>query len=520
MMDWLFQRAELSPERPALIFRDELWTYAQLQERVSGLCAQLAELGIRANSRVALHLPNTPEFVMLAHALGRLGAVILPLNTRLTANETRYQLDSARAEWLMTGKATPPEIRALAPSAGLVLQSELNFEGSADRHWSSRSLDLGAPWGIMFTSGTTGRPKGAVLSYGNLFFSALASAHRLGLETAARWLLAMPLFHIGGLSILFRSMLYGTCVILHEKFDPSDIDRSLENGQASIVSLVPTMLQRLMETRDWQPFPESLKVVLLGGAAAPKSLLQRCIEIGIPLASTYGLTEAASQVATALPALVSRKPGTVGSALAGNEVRILSEAGAVLPAGEIGEIAVRGPIVSVGYLQSGRFPDISSHFSSGQPPLFPKDEKAIEAGLKHAGPSRAYPWFQTGDLGYLDEDGDLFVVQRRSDLIVTGGENVYPAEVEQALEVHPDVAQAFVYGLPDEEWGQRVAALVVPGRPDHIGAGGLLAHLREKLAGYKLPHNIEFVKSLPLTTSGKIDRQRAALMFAKKVKEP
>jgi O-succinylbenzoic acid--CoA ligase len=335
------------------------------------------------------------------------------------------------------------------------------------------------------------------------------------MESAARWLLAMPMYHIGGLSILFRCCLYGTTVYLLENFDLREVGRLLDGGGVTLVSLVPTMLQRLMVERNWRPFPQSLRIILLGGAAAPQKFLRRCLEAGLPVSSTYGLTEAASQVATALPPEVAAKPGTVGKPLPGTEVRIASSDRESLGPGEIVEIFLRSPTVAPGYLQEGQLPPASAPYQPGQHDPLPQDTASLAAALRQAGPPQAYDWFASGDLGYLDAEGDLWVVQRRSDLIVSGGENVYPAEVEQALERHPGVETAFVFGPPDAEWGQRVSALVVPDPSGPPEKEVLLAHLREQLAGYKVPRSLEYVLELPLMASGKIDRSRAAALFEK-----
>ena len=339
-----------------------------------------------------------------------------------------------------------------------------------------------------------------MLTLENHFWSAVASAFRLGVDPQDRWLLCMPLYHVGGMAIVLRSCLYGTAVVLHSRFEPAAVNEALEAQQITLVSLVPTMLHRLLEARGERPMPPTLRCILLGGAAAPPALLERCLALNLPVATTYGLTEAASQVATATPAEVRRKPGTVGKPLLFTEVRILDEDGRELPPGEIGEIAVRGPTVMQGYYPavSGQRSAFSRQASavSGQPPVADAESWKLEAD----------GWFHTGDLGYLDADGDLWVVQRRTDLIVTGGENVYPAEVERVLLAHPDVREACVVGVEDAEWGQRVAAAVVLREDAELTEEALVAFCRERLAGYKVPRILRFVDALPQTASGKAAR--------------
>jgi len=244
------------------------------------------------------------------------------------------------------------------------------------------------------------------------------------------------------------------------------------------------MLHRLLQSRA-KPWPASLRLVLLGGAAATPELLAAAWEASVPVAPTYGLTEASSQVATALPADARRKPGSVGKPLFLTDVRIVDDSGHELPAGEIGEVLVRGPQVMAGYYHN---PDATA--------------RTLRNG-----------WLHTGDLGSLDDESDLFLVQRRSDLIVTGGENVYPAEVEAVLRAHPAVMEACVVGVADGEWGQRVAAAVQLQPDAWADETALLTFCRERLAGYKIPRQVRFVEELPQTASGKIERRRVAEML-------
>ncbi|MFQ5342341.1 MAG: o-succinylbenzoate--CoA ligase, partial [Anaerolineae bacterium] len=356
-----------------------------------------------------------------------------------------------------------------------------------------RRRDLDEVQSIVFTSGTTGRPKGAMLTYGNHMASATASAFRLGTLPGDRWLACMPLYHVGGLAIVLRCCLYGTTLVLHDGFDPASVSAALDTQAVTLISLVPTMLRRLLEARGKRPFPESLRCVLLGGAAAPATLVERSLAFGVPVATTYGLTEAASQVATASPDDVRRKAGSsamgaghfVGRPLMFSQVRIAGADGHDRPPGEIGEIEVRGPTVMAGYYHS---PEAT--------------REAVRNG-----------WLRTGDMGYLDVDGDLWVVQRRSDLIVTGGENVYPAEVERVIVEHPGVEAACVIGVEDEEWGQRVVAAVVTAEGATVTDAELLEFCRARLAGYKQPRAYRFLTSLPQTASGKVQRDAVANWF-------
>ncbi len=359
---------------------------------------------------------------------------------------------------------------------------------------------------IVFTSGTSGRPKGVMLTFANHFYSAMGSAYRLGTLPDDLWLSCLPLYHVGGLAVIFRSCLYGTAVDLHPRFILEEVNRSLDNKPITLISVVPTMLRRLLQNRDY--WPASLRLILLGGASAPAELIREANALPrLPVISdrlsvsnhrspttdhrppivapTYGLTEAASQVATMRPEAAAQKPGCVGKPLLFTQVKIVDEDGLERPSGEIGEIVATGPTVTPGY--------------------FSRDWQ-LETGERSQSPIAA---IHTGDLGYLDEDGDLWVALRRTDLIVTGGENVVPAEVEEVLGQHTAVTAACVVGIDDPEWGQKVAALVVLTKPGAVTAEALIAWCRERLAGYKIPRLIRFTNQLPQTASGKIARKAA-----------
>jgi O-succinylbenzoic acid--CoA ligase len=495
MRDWLAATAALHPTKTALLRPHDDFehlvkiTYARLNELAASEAAALAQLGVESGDRVGLLLDNGQRYVSLVWGLVRRGAVLVPLNTRLTADELRYQVDKAGCKLIICSSTYEPTAVAIRtrpvytvgsscsdaalPFPTNIMHSEAHLDGE---------IDLDATAAIIFTSGTTGKPKGAQLTFGNLYHSAQASAERLGVHPDDRWLLALPLYHVGGLSILFRSAIYGTAFAIPQA-EPGaspkleSIIHTMQREAITLISLVPTQLYRMIQAG--VEFPPTLRLILLGGAAAAPDLLESCAKLNLPVATTYGLTEAASQVATMSPEDVRHKPGSVGKPLAGTQVRIVREDGTSAEPGEYGEIAVSGKMVMKGYL----------------------DEPLSNGEL------------YTGDIGYLDADGDLWLVQRRSDLIVSGGENVYPAEVEGILRQHPMIAEAAVVGVPSAEWGQQVAAVLVlkPGTsaiPDDIEA-----FCKARLAGYKRPRLIRFVSELPMTASGKIQRSAVRALF-------
>ena len=506
MTAWLTDRTRVTPNATALIIGEQRWSYLELNKLTNGFCQYLADT-VQSEQIVGVLMPNNLTYVCLIHAVARLGAVLLPLNTRLTSTELGWQLEHTGCELLIcddTFADTGEQLAVISEQLSVIScqLSVVSEQSSATSTSSEQALNpqplrqaqdkhsvfstQSSTQSIIFTSGTTGRPKGVELTFDNHFFSAMASAMRLGLDVQDCWLSCLPLFHVGGQAVVLRSCLYGTAVNLHPKFDTAAVSHCLDTQAISLISLVPTMVYRLLDYRGKRPWPSSLRHVLAGGAAASPDLVARCHALNIPLSTTYGLTEAASQVATMRPEDVRRKPGSVGKALMFTEVRVLDEQGQDCPAGELGEIVVSGPTVMDRYF---------------------KNLEATTITLKNN-------QLHTGDIGYLDEDGDLWVTQRRSDIIVTGGENVYPAEVEAVLMGQTAVSQACVVGIPDPEWGQKVAAMIVLQPESNVTIDELLVYCRQHLAGYKLPRLIRFVKSLPLIGSGKIDRKQVKALLS------
>jgi O-succinylbenzoic acid--CoA ligase len=483
-ISWLEARARATAEALALVSGSRRWSYAALQREVEVVAHNLVARGVQPGDRVAALLSSGPTYVFLLHAVARLGATLVPLNTRLAQPELARQLRHVACAWLGHDARWADMAHAIAaPGVDLLAMEALS---RVPRHPTLPAVHLSgeAPQAIVFTSGTSGTPKGAILTFANIFWSATASAFRLGVLPGDRWLSCLPLYHVGGLAILWRSCLYGTAVVLHDGFDATAVSESLDADAITLTSLVPTMLYRLLPLR--AGWPAALRLVLLGGAAADADLLAAALGAGVPVATTYGLTEAASQVATLLPAGVSAKPGSVGRPLLYTDVQIHDEAGQPQAPGVYGEVTVAGPTVMPGYWNN---------------PAATADA-LVDGRLR------------TGDVGYLDDDGDLWLVQRRGDIIVSGGENVYPAEVEATLRAHAAVAAACVAGVPHPEWGQEVAAMVVLVPGATVTAAQLREDLRAHLAGYKLPRRIQFVAALPQTASGKVARATVAARLA------
>jgi o-succinylbenzoate---CoA ligase len=483
---WLSLRAACTPERTALWQDGRSLSFGELETRVHGLGVALRELGVCAGDVVAVLHANDVRFAELFHAVDRCGAVWLPLNLRLTPRELCFQLGDSGARWLVHDAAHTALACATAKMApGVVLGSADALSGRASAPAApdpASGPDPAAPFAILYTSGTTGRPKGACLSRAAFLWSALSTTIHLGLREDDRWLACLPLFHVGGLSILVRSAVCGVPVVLQPRFDALAVSEALDAQRISHVSLTTTMLQRALDARGDRPAPPGLRCVLLGGGPCPRALFERARAAQFPIALTYGLTETASQVATCPPwedASAGLRP------LLGTELRILDATGSPLPETSEGEIWVRSPSVMTGYVR----------------------EPAGSASPLRDG------WLRTGDMGALAA-GRLQVLDRRSDLIISGGANIYPAEIEAALLEHPSVSEAGVVGIDDPDYGRRPAAWWVlrPGAAP-ISSQALRAFCRERLASYKVPVAFHQVASLPRNVAGKLLRQRLSEAF-------
>lgn len=475
--DLLALRTDSTPDRTAIIGtrRDERWTYRQLDHRVDGIATRLRERAETptGGACVGLLLSPSPAFVATLHAAWRLGWTVVGLNTTLSTRELTSHVRRTQPDVIVYEKGASVGTDELdcptVPVCELCGGSE-TAGGIEPARWHRNEMAL-----VLFTSGTTGEPKGVRLTMGNLVSSAVASAFRLGVSPGDRWLGCLPVYHMGGLASAVRTVLYGTTLVLQREFDESETASVLDAYGITGVSLVPTQLRRLLD-HGWTP-TDPLETVLLGGAPASESLVERAREVGVPVYPTYGLTETASQVATALPAETGTNPGTVGQPLISTDVTVLS-GGEPVESGERGEIVVDGPTVTPGYLDDER-----------------TDRAFGEWGL------------HTGDVGYRDDEGRLWIVGRRDEMVITGGELVAPAEVTAVLENHPDISDAAVVGIPDDEWGERVVALVVPDGTHQPESETLREYCRTHLAGFKVPKEIVLSKEVPRTPSGTIDHE-------------
>ncbi len=478
-MNLLASHAARIPDRIALIDGGKRWSWSELHEQARAVAALLQNRnGIRTGDVIATLLDNNAAHVILLHAIFLCGATAAPLNTRLAPAERVRQLAHLGPRLLVTGdEAQYPGIAVLHPDSLIPVDP-------GDRHEEYQPVadDEGGLCSILYTSGSTGEMKAVPHTWANHRASAEGSAVNLGVREDDNWLCVIPLYHIGGFAIVTRSLRYGTSMTLQQASQPLAMAHTMRRENISLLSVVPTVLQRMIEADDalsGGTLP-SLRAILLGGASASPALWAEVLARDLPVLGTYGLTETCSQVVTASPRSWRSMAGSAGRPIGGAELRILDEGGGRLPSGTPGEIAVHGAMVTEGYLRN----DI------------------LTAGRFREG------WFHTGDIGTIDARGLLRVLGRRDDMIVTGGENVYPSEIEDVLIRHPGVREAAVTGIEDRAWGARIAAVLV--LRTAVADAELDAWCRVALAGYKIPRKWIRVDALPRTASGKIIRSEVS----------
>ena len=463
---WLTLQAARCPHAPALQFNGTKWTYSELQRETIATSCALRKLGVSSGDRVALVLANQPSYVFLLHALARIGAIAVPINTRLADQELLPLLQLIDPKLIVVDAKNQAQFVSSLSHFSWI--DPVKLQSTYTELPDKDSFDVTGNQGILFTSGTSGKPKGVQLSWRNHYVSALGGAARLGAAASDRWLLCVPLFHVAGIAMLMRVTLAGSSIELMDGFSPEAVDAALQKEEISCISLVPTMLKRLLEIGTKPPF--GLRLALVGGGPISQTLWDEAIQAGWPLAITYGLTEAASQVATARPGSQKVDP------LEGIELGCLV-AGEIRSQGS-GEICVAGSSITRGYWKAKE--------------LFDRRKTGR--------------WFCTGDIGEIAHDGSLRILDRRDDLIVSGGENIVPYEVESVIETYPHVEEVAVVGIPDEEWGQRCVAIVVPEEASSFDSRELEQHCREQLAGYKLPRRYYLWDALPHSANGKVKR--------------
>ncbi|PKR78135.1 o-succinylbenzoate--CoA ligase [Halalkalibacillus sediminis] len=478
MPNWLEKRAYLTPEKEAVITEDGYrMTFNQLRNDAKSVATYLQHSGIQSGDHVAVLAINSYKMIVLIHALQYIGVVNVLLNTRLSEKEWEFQLSDARAKLLIHDPVFKENIKDTVIETIDMTSIPLDANVAENLRTTINQEETSH---IIYTSGTTGQPKGVQLSYDNHWSSATASALNLGLHNDDRWLLCLPMFHVGGLSIIYRSVIYGMPIHLFEKFDVEKVHQAIMEENITIISAVSVMAEQMMVRLGDGKYPDSFRCLLLGGGPAYRSLLEKCQGKNVPVFQTYGMTETASQFSTLDESHALQKLGSAGKPLFPGELIIANE-GHEVPMGEVGEILVKGPNVTEGYWNRQKANDTS----------FEND------------------WLHTGDLGYLDEDGFLYVLDRRKDLIISGGENIYPAEIENVLKQHPDIVDAGVVGRNDEKWGHVPVAFVTI-KNEALNETDVIEHCHQYLAKYKVPKQIFFKENLPRNAAKKLMRHLLA----------
>jgi fatty-acyl-CoA synthase len=477
-----------NPDRHALVFGNEVRTHAELHDRAARLASVLAVQGVGAGDRVALLSHNRIEFVESLLACLRLAAVAVPINFRLAPDEIDFVLADSGAAAVISDASVPGAERTrvvleVGPSYEEAIASAPPLGDVADVLEDDAAL-------MCYTSGTTGRPKGAVLSHRNLVASTLSWIHELGAGQDDVWLSGQPLFHIGGINGLLPFLVLGATVIITPSttFDPDAALGLIEAHGVTMCIFVPTQWAAICGSDSVARVdPRWLRVAMWGASPAPRCTLEAMHQTfpDAAIVSAYGQTEMSGATTLLKGDDATRKMGSVGKPMLGVELRVVDDELRDVPPGDVGEVVYRGPNVMAGY--HGR----------------PEQTREAFAG----------DWFHSGDLARFDEEGYLWLVDRKKDLIVSGGENVYPAEVERVLRDHPAVAEAAVIGVPHPRWVETPVAFVVPSDRAEIGEAELIAHCRQYLAGYKKPSAVIIVTELPHNAGGKVLKRRLRALY-------
>lgn len=486
----LLKRAQLDPDYVAVHFEGTAQTYGELGARVRRLAGLLKSRGVCKGDRVGFLGFNHPTFFETLYASAVLGAIFVPLNFRLTGEELRFIINDAGVHTLV---ADPELIPVLAAVQGDLVcrqffslaDAQGNFAdinaAIAEAEDYAEAMRLGAhdELLIMYTSGTTGLPKGAVLTHGNIIWNNVNANLAFGGNREDTQLVAAPLFHIGGLNSMTLSALQqGATLVVLKHFDPGQVLAAIERYQVRTMFGAPAMYLFMVQHPDFdQTNLDSLHLLTVGGAPCPEALIEKYQSHGVQICQGYGLTETAPFCSFLSPDKTLEKLGSAGKPPILTDLRIVDSQNEPVPAGEQGEVVIRGPNVMKGYWNR---PDATA--------------EAIDAE----------GWFHTGDIGYLDNEGYLFICDRLKDMVISGGENVYPAEVESVLYTHPSIAEVAVIGLPDDKWGEAVTAVVALHSGESLSLEALREFATPHLARYKIPLRLEIVESLPRNPAGKV----------------
>jgi fatty-acyl-CoA synthase len=488
---WIRKRADLHPDKTVIIFKDERISYGRLNQRSNMAAGALMSMGVRKGDRVAALLLNCPQFMELYFACSKIGAIFLPLNFRLTAHELEYQMRDSSPKALFFSGALSEVVGSLK---GLLEKEDFRYLQVGDRgradtasyedlianqatHEPDASVEFEDPQVIMYTSGTTSNAKGALLSHRKTYWNTFNAELFFGLRHDDVMLINLPLFHSGGLNVGMVPIIYkGATAVLHESFDPEKSCADIEKYRVTLFGGVPTMYNMILRGGYLDKYDlSSLRVLGAGGEAVPLFLIEEYQKLGVPFIQLFGQTET-SIICSLSEADSVRKAGSIGRPVFHAEVKIVNEQGEETAPGEVGEIILSGPTLMTGYWNN---PEATA--------------ETIRDG-----------WLHTGDLAYRDDEGFLYFADRKKDMFISGGENVYPAEVESVLSEHPKISEVAVIGVSDETWGEVGEAYIVPVGVETVTEEEIKEFCDGKLARYKIPKRIVMVDEMPRTASGKV----------------
>ena len=494
--EWVRKWAAIQPHKTAIIFEESSLTYGELSARANQLANALRKKRIQKGDRVGVLLYNSTEYVEIILALSTMGAILVPLNWRLSGSELKFILEDSGADTLIFGEEFTDAVRAIKPNIPVkegsyicvgkaICDWAMNYEKTVkaerpEKYETETSGDGEDPQIIMYTSGTTGLPKGAILSHRKTFYNVLNADIFYGLTPNDVFLITRPLFHSGGLLVETCPMLYkGGTIILKKRFKPLEMLETIEKYKVTVVEPPATLLRFILDQCDVKKYDlSSVKSWFTGGERVPPSLLEEYQKLGIIVSQIFGQTE--TSTITWLPMKeAKRKLGSVGVPVFHGDVKIVDKEGREVKPGEVGEIVVSGPILMTGYWKRPQ-----------------QTQETIKDG-----------WLHTGDLAKRDEEGFFYVVDREKDMFITGGENVYPAEVEKVYLENSKISDVAVVGVPDEKWGEAGIVFIVMKKGEEMTEEEALKHCEGKLAKYKIPKRVVFLKELPMTGSEKIKRR-------------
>ncbi len=487
---WLKYRGKVTPEKEAIVEGDKRISYRDLNLRVNRAAHSLQKLGVKPGDRVSIIAFNCIEFVELIMATAKIGAMLVPLNWRLTPHELTFIVTDSGAQTLVFDEFFAKAVEEIKVKAAIknyvslgaasfpfaakyedLLASETETEPTPEKE-----VNLETPHLIIYTAGTTGKPKGAVLTQGASFWNAVNVIIPMDITSQDRNLMVIPMFHIGGIGLFTLPMLYiGATAVITRTFDPAKALDLMKKERITIFMGVPAIFLFLAQQPDFDVL-KNVRIVMSGGAPLPVSLVKLYDSKGIRLGQGFGMSEAGPSVTVLDRDKYLIKAGSIGSRLMHLETRVVDDDMNDVKPGETGELIYRGPNVLLEYWNR---PDAT--------------KEAFRGG-----------WFHSGDIARIDEDGDLYIVDRKKDMFISGGENVYPAEVENALYELPEIAEAAVIGVPDKKWGEVGKAIVVLKKGKELSEEQILAHLKTRLAKFKVPASVAFIDVLPRNAMGKV----------------